>query len=53
MNIALILLVSLHLISLGIKIEQHGEVKEEKINAWNEFLAVIILFILYYFAFNK
>ena len=48
--IAAIILILLHLIGLGMKIEAHGRTKETKINAWHYLIAMIILFVLYYHA---
>lgn len=50
--IAVIILISLSLINLGMDISEHGKVVTKEKNAWVTLLSMIVVFILYYYAFK-
>ena len=48
--IAKIILIITNLIQLGIYIGKHGKTQKKEYNAWHYFIAIMVLFTLYYYA---
>ncbi len=48
--IAKIILIGAQLIRIGREIVKHKQSKNQEYNGWLKFIAVVIVFILYYFA---
>lgn len=50
--IAFIILIALNLINLGMDISEHGKFITKEKNAWVSLISMIVVFILYYYAFK-